>query len=131
MPLRFSKDDEDNQNLELTLAESKSLFTDSKVLEFDNMNAKETRNVFFTFKTTPEMLKDTSAVVKMRGVYVPDRNYKNHKKKTLEMEILTSHDPNKMSSTATIIHYRYLRLSATNRKSGSHRPGNRPTTSIC
>lgn len=130
LPLRFSKDDEDDQNLELTLAESKSLFTDSKVLEFDNMNAKETRNVFFTFKTTPEMLKDTSAVVKMRGVYVPDRNYKNHKKKTLEMEIVTSHDPNKMSSNATLINYRLVRFKTTNFKTRFQNDGEGPAKTI-
>jgi len=130
LPLRFSKEDEDDQNLELTLAESKSLFTDSKVLEFDNMNAKETRNVFFTFKTTPEMLKDTSAVVKMRGVYVPDRNYKNHKKKTLEMEIVTSHDPNKMSSNATLINYRLVRFKTTNFKTRFQNDGEGPAKTI-
>ncbi|MBY0487779.1 MAG: outer membrane beta-barrel protein [Flavobacteriaceae bacterium] len=130
LPLRFSKEDEDDQNLELTLAESKSLFTDSKVLEFDNMNAKETRNVFFTFKTTPEMLKDTSAVVKMRGVYVPDRNYKNHKKKTLEMEIVTSHDPNKMSSNATLINYRLVRFKTTNFKTRFQNDGKGPAKTI-
>ncbi|MEC4004098.1 PKD domain-containing protein [Flavobacterium sp. SUN052] len=130
LPLRFSKEDEDDQNLDLTLAESKSLFTDSKVLEFDNMDAKETRNVFFTFKTTPEMLKDTSAVVKMRGVYVPDRNYKNHKKKTLEMEIVTSHDPNKMSSNATLINYRLVRFKTTNFKTRFQNDGEGPARTI-
>lgn len=130
LPLRFSKDDEDDQNLDLTLAESKSLFTDAKVLEFDKMNAKETRNIFFTFNTTPEMLKDTSAVVKMRGVYVPDRNYKNHKKKTLEMEIVTSHDPNKMSSNATLINYRLVRFKTTNFKTRFQNDGEGPAKTI-
>jgi hypothetical protein len=130
LPLKFSKDDEDDQNLDLTLAESKSLFTDSKVLEFENMNAKETRNVFFTFKTTPEMIKDTSAVVKMRGVYVPDRNYKNHKKKTLEMEIVTSHDPNKMSSNGTLINYRLVRLKTLNFKTRFQNDGEGPAKTI-
>ena len=129
-PLRFSKDDGDDQNLDMTLAESKTLFTDSKVLEFDDMNAKETRNIFFTFKTTPEMLKDTSATVRMRGVYVPDRNYKNHKKKTLEMEIVTSHDPNKMSSNATLINYRLVRLKTTNFKTRFQNDGEGPARTI-
>jgi hypothetical protein len=99
-----------DENLEMTLAESNALYTDSKVFEFYNMEPSETRNMFFTFKTTPEMLKDTSAIVKMRSVFVPDRNYKNHKKKTLQMEIVTSHDPNKMSSNATLMNYRTVRL---------------------
>ena len=104
--------------------------TNSKVLEFDAMNAKETRNVFMTFKTTPEMIKDTSATVKMRGIYVPDRNYKNHKKKTLEMEIVTSHDPNKMSSNATLMNYRTVRFKTINFKTRFQNNGKGPATMI-
>ena len=118
------------ENLDLTLLESKSLFKNVKILEFDNMNANETRNLFFTFKTTPEMIKDTSATVKMRGVYVPDRNYKNHKKKTLEMEIVTSHDPNKMSSNAAFMNYRLVRFKKINFKTRFQNDGEGPARTI-
>ena len=123
----FSKDEE---NLELTLAESKTQFSDVKVFEFDGMDAKATRNMFFTFKTTPEMIKDTSATVKMRGIYVPDRNYKNHKKKTLEMEIVTSHDPNKMSSNGTLMNYRLVRMKTLNFKTRFQNDGEGPARTI-
>ena len=118
------------ENLDLTLLESKTLFRNVKILEFDNMNANETRNMFFTFKTTPEMIKDTSATVKMRGVYVPDRNYKNHKKKTLEMEIVTSHDPNKMSSNAAFMNYRLVRFKKINFKTRFQNDGEGPARTI-
>lgn len=120
----------DDTNLDLTLLESNALFTDSKVFEFDNMNAKETRNIFMTFKTTPEMIKDTSATVKMRGIYVPDRNYKNYKKKVLEMEIVTSHDPNKMSSNAAVMNYRTVRFKTLNFKTRFQNDGKGPATMI-
>ncbi|MES2747242.1 MAG: PKD domain-containing protein [Bacteroidota bacterium] len=123
----FFKEDVD---LEKTLAESKSLFSDVKVFEFDAMDAKETRNLFFTFKTTPEMIKDTSATVKMRGVYVPDRSYKNHKKKTLEMEIVTSHDPNKMSSNGTLMNYRLVRAKTLHFKTRFQNDGEGPARMI-
>ena len=123
----FSKEEE---NLELTLAESKTLFSDVKIFEFDGMEASATRNLFFTFKTTPEMVKDTSAIVKMRGVFVPDRSYKNHKKKTLEMEIVTSHDPNKMSSNGTSINYRTVRLKTLNFKTRFQNDGEGPAKTI-
>lgn len=124
---KFSSNDE---NLDLTLAESKSLFSDVKIFEFDGMNPSENRNLFFTFKTTPEMLKDTSATVKMRGVYVPDRNYKTHKKRTLEMEIVTSHDPNKMSSNAAFMNYRLVRLKTLNFKTKFQNNGEGPARMI-
>ena len=119
-----------DENLEMTLAESNTLFSDSKAFEFDNMEANETRNMFFTFKTTPEMLKDTSAIVKMRSVFVPDRNYKNHKKKTLQMEIVTSHDPNKMSSNATLMNYRTVRFKTINFKTRFQNNGEGPARMI-
>jgi len=120
----------ENEDLELTLAESKSQFRNYKTFEFDGMNSKETRNVFFTFKTTPEMIKDTSATVRMRGVYVPDRSYKNHKKKTLEMEIVTSHDPNKMSSNGMFMNYRTVRLKTVNFKTRFQNDGEGPARMI-
>lgn len=118
------------ENLEMTLLECKSQFRNVNILEFDGMNPSETRNVFFTFKTTPEMIKDTSATVKMRGVYVPDRNYKNHKKRTLEMEIVTSHDPNKMSSNGLFINYRLVRFKKLNFKIRFQNDGEGPARTI-
>lgn len=115
-----------DEDLDMALLESKTLYFDAKVLEFDNMDANETRNMFFTFKTTPEMIKDTSATVKMRSIYVPDRNFKTYKKKTLEMEVVTSHDPNKMSSNATLINYRLVRLKTTNFKTRFQNDGEGP-----
>jgi PKD repeat protein len=120
----------EDENLDLTLLDSKAKFRNMKAFEFDGMEAKETRNLFFTFKTTPEMLKDTSATVKMRGVYVPDRNFKNHKKKTLEMEIVTSHDPNKMSSNATVMNYRLVRFKTFNFKTRFQNDGKGQATTI-
>ena len=121
---------ENEENLDLTLLESKSLFRKVIIFEFDKMNPNETRNAFFTFKTTPEMIKDTSATVRMRGVYVPDRNYKNHKKKTLEMEIVTSHDPNKMSSNGMFMNYRLVRLKTLNFKTRFQNDGEGPARTI-
>ncbi|KJD35331.1 hypothetical protein PW52_10895 [Tamlana sedimentorum] len=97
-------------NLPLTLKESEFLYKNWRVIEFDNMKPEEERNIFVSLKTTPEMIKDTSAIISVRGVYVPDSNYDNHKVKDMEMEIVTSHDPNKMSSNGTLMNYRLVRF---------------------
>ena len=104
------------EDLDATLLEANKTFKNVTILEFDNAESKETRNVFFTFKTTPEMIKDTSATVTMRSIFVPNRSYKNHKIKNLEMQIVTSHDPNKMSSNATSMNYRTVRFKNINFK---------------
>ena len=125
--LNYSSDDE---NLEVTIQESKKDFRDVQILEFDLMNPSETRSVFFAFKTMPEMLKDTSATVRMRSIYVPDRNYKTHKKRNLEMEIVTSHDPNKMSSNGALMNYRLVRFKTVNFKTRFQNNGEGPAKMI-
>jgi PKD repeat protein len=120
----------DENNLDLELAQSKLEFNDVKILEFDNQNSKEARNLFLNFKTTPEMLKDTSATVRIRGIYVSDRNYKNYKKRTLEMEIVTSHDPNKMSSNGSFINYRFVRNKKLKFKTRFQNDGEGPARTI-
>jgi PKD domain len=119
-----------DDNLEQEIAKNKSLFNNVSILEFENLNPKETRNIFYSFKTTPEMIKDTSATVKIRGVFVPDRNYKNYKKKTLEMEIVTSHDPNKMSSNGSLLNYRLVRFKTLNFKTKFQNNGEGPARTI-
>lgn len=106
----FVQDTTKRQNLPLTLEESKALYRNYQLIEFDNMQPGEERNIFRTLKTTPEMIKDTSAIVTLRSVYVPDNNYDNHTVKETEMEIVTSHDPNKMSSNGWLMNYRLVRF---------------------
>lgn len=104
------QDSTEKQNLPLTLEESKAKYNNSTAFTFKNMQPNEERNVFYTIKTTPEMIKDTSAIVSVRGIYVPDENYDNHNVKDMEMEIVTSHDPNKMSTSAFLMNYRLVRF---------------------
>lgn len=98
------------QNLPLSLEEAKAYYQDVKVYDVDNLEANEERNMFFSFKTTPEMLKDTSAVISIRSIYVPERGNDSHKVLTKEMEIVTSHDPNKMAVYDTRLNYRLVRF---------------------
>src|SRR5690606_33764019 len=91
------------------LEQARQAFRNSHVLEFDAMAPGESRHVFYSLQTTPEMLKDTSAVIKVKGIYVPDRKGSHYQQKELEMEIVTSHDPNKMSVSDTRLNYRTYR----------------------
>ncbi|MBK6263652.1 PKD domain-containing protein [Marivirga sp. S37H4] len=102
-------DSTEKVNLPLTLEESRARYKDWRILNFDQLMPGEERNIFFTLRATPEMLKDTSAIISVRGIYVPDGKYDNHKVKDMEMEIVTSHDPNKMSTSANFINFRTVR----------------------
>lgn len=124
------QDSTEKTNLPLTIANSKAFYKNWSLLEFDNLKPKEERNIFFSLKTTPEMLKDTSAIISVRGIYVPDANYDNHKIKDMEMEIVTSHDPNKMSSNGTFMNYRLVRFKTLKYKIKFQNNGEGPARTI-
>ncbi len=126
----IAQDSTERQNLPLTLEEAKIKYRNKSTLAFNDMQPNEERNVFYTFKTTPEMLKDTSAIISVRGVYVPDENYDNHNVKDMEMEIVTSHDPNKMSSNSTFLNYRLIRYKKPKFKIRFQNNGEGPATTI-
>lgn len=118
------------EDLDASLLDAHKTYHNVSILEFDNADPGETRNVFYTFKTTPEMIKDTSATVTMRGIFVPNRSYKNHKVKNLEMEIVTSHDPNKMGSNGSFMNYRLVRFKRVNFKTRFQNNGEGPARKI-
>lgn len=118
------------EDLDASLLDANKTYRNVSVLEFDDANPGETHNVFYTFKTTPEMIKDTSATVTMRGIFVPNRSYKNHKIKNLEMEIVTSHDPNKMGSNGSFMNYRLVRFKRVNFKTRFQNNGEGPARMI-
>ena len=118
------------RNLPMTLSDAKSTYRNSKQLSFENLKPNEERHVFYNLKTTKEMLKDTSAIISVRGVYVPDDSYDNHHVKDMEMEIVTSHDPNKMSSNASFLNYRLVRFKRPKFKIRFQNNGEGPATTI-
>lgn len=118
------------EDLDATLIEAHKTYKNVSILEFDDAGPKQTRNVFYTFKTTPQMIKDTSATVTMRGIFVPNRSFKNHKKIDLEMEIVTSHDPNKMGSNGSFLNYRLVRHKRVNFKTRFQNNGEGPARMI-
>jgi len=129
-PIKKHEKTTTEEDLDASLTEAHKSFKNVSILEFEDANPQETRNVFYTFKTTPEMLKDTSATITMRGIYVPNRSYKNHKVKNLEMEIVTSHDPNKMGSNGSFMNYRFVRYKRVNFKTRFQNNGEGPARMI-
>lgn len=126
----ISQDSTRRLNLPLTLEESKNFYRNHQLIEFNNMQPGEERHIFRTLKTTPEMLKDTSAIVTLRTIYVPDKNYGDHSVKDTELEIVTSHDPNKMSTNGTILNYRLVRYKKVKFKVRFQNDGEGPANTI-
>lgn len=114
----------------ITEEESEQEFRDKLIFKFEDLAPREERNIFFTIKTTPEMIKDTSAIVKIRGVFVPDERSESHHVQDLEMEITTSHDPNKMAVSDTRINYRLADKKKLKYKVRFQNNGEGPATTI-
>jgi hypothetical protein len=73
---------------------------------FENLEKDEERFLFMHFKTTPEMLKDTNAVVRISAVFIPDNPLIETELFTMELQIVASHDPNKMVLKKSRMNYR-------------------------
>lgn len=117
-------------NLPNTLEESWKMYRDYQIIEFKDLKPGEERHIFRTLRTTPEMLKDTSAIVTLRTIYVPDSNHSDHTVKDTELEIVTSHDPNKMSTNATLMNYRLVRFKKVKFKVKFQNDGEGPASTI-
>lgn len=129
-PFYPSPGDSVRNHVFITEEESEREFRDKLIFKFEDLAPKEERNMFFTIKTTPEMLKDTSAIVKIRGVFVPDERSESHQVRDLEMEITTSHDPNKMAVSDTRINYRLADKKRLKYKVRFQNNGEGPATTI-
>jgi PKD repeat protein len=118
------------QNLLQILEESKNKYYNYKVWNIDDINPKEEKNIFFTLKTTPKMLKDTSAILTIRSVFIPDRQDAKYKLAEKEMEIVTSHDPNKMAVNDAWLNYRLVKFKKMKFKIRFQNNGEGPATNI-
>lgn len=75
---------------------------------YDNLSQKEERFMFFSMKTTPEMLADTNAMVTLSAMMVPDDPLADVDVYDLELQIVASHDPNKMMLRNRSMNYRFI-----------------------
>ncbi|TKC08235.1 hypothetical protein FA048_13845 [Pedobacter polaris] len=119
MSKQFTNQNEDAHDS--FMADKKQLFYDEKILlsdkakdfkssetwRFENLKQNEERFLFMHFKTTPEMLKDTNAVVRITAVFIPDNPLVEKEFFNMELQIVASHDPNKMVLRKTRMNYRF------------------------
>ena len=91
----------------LPFQDKKELFRNNLVWQFNNIKQGEERYMFLSLKTTPEMLQDTNAVVNISGVFVPDNPFAKEETFDLQLQIVASHDPNKMMLKNSRMNYRF------------------------
>lgn len=82
-------------------------FKNHESWRFENLKQNEERFLFMHFKTTPEMIKDTNAVVRLSAVFIPDNPLIETEFFNMELQIVASHDPNKMVLKKSRMNYRF------------------------
>lgn len=90
------------------LAEKKSLFREQHAWRVENLKAGEEKFLFLSLETTPEMIKDTNAVVTISGMFIPDDPMMPLAQYNLEMQVVASHDPNRMQLKNRRMNYRFV-----------------------
>lgn len=76
--------------------------------EYDKLSKNEERFMFFSINTTAEMLADTNAVVTLSAMMIPDDPTADVNVYDLELQIVASHDPNKMMLRNRSMNYRFV-----------------------
>ena len=89
------------------IKEKMSAFRKAEGWKFQNLKSGQENFLFLHLKTTPEMIKDTNAVVKLTGMFIPDDALAATEFFTMELQIVASHDPNKMMLKNSRMNYRF------------------------
>lgn len=90
------------------IKEKLNLFKDAEAWQYNDLGKDEERFLFISIKTTPEMVKDTNAVVTLSALMIPDDPLADVSVYDLELQIVASHDPNKMILRNRSMSYRFL-----------------------
>jgi hypothetical protein len=89
------------------IASKQKMFRQNNAWRFSGLDAGEEKYFFITLHTTPEMIKDTNAMVQLTGMFIPDNPSASIEEYTLELQIVSSHDPNRMILRNRRLSYRF------------------------
>ena len=84
-------------------------FTQHTVLRFPAIRQGEEKFLFLEMNTLPEMIRDTNATVSLIAMMVPDQAGVPPQVYELDMQIVASHDPNRMQLVHRRINYRFMK----------------------
>jgi PKD repeat protein len=82
-------------------------FRKHSLWKINNIQKGEEQFMFVTINTMPEMISDTNAVVTISGLFIPDDPSMEMEKFNLEMQVVASHDPNRMMLKNKRLNYRF------------------------
>lgn len=102
-PLVFAPEPPASEDL---LQKARKDFREEQVWRFSNLRPGEKRNLFVTLQGTANMLRDTSAFIHLQGILAPFDPAIAPDSFALEIEIVSSHDPNAIAVSDNRVGYR-------------------------
>ena len=88
------------------LQKARKDYREEQVWRFFNLRPGEKRNLFVTLQGTANMLRDTSAFIHLQGILAPFDPAIAADSFALEIEIVSSHDPNAIAVSDNRVGYR-------------------------
>jgi hypothetical protein len=116
--------------LEAMLSTARSAYREEKAWKFTSLTPNEKHNVFFDLACTPEMLKDTNALVHLEGIFAPFDPAVAPERFVLEIKIVASHDPNAIAVSDNRINYRSVGNKKLNYKVQFQNNGEGPASTV-
>lgn len=89
------------------ITSKQKIFRANTTWHFTNLEQGKEKYFFLSLHTTPAMIKDTNAVVTLTGMFVPDDPNAEIEEFNLELQIVASHDPNRMMLKNSRLNYRF------------------------
>ncbi len=83
-------------------------YTKHTVLHFPAIRPGEEKFVFLDMNTLPGMLQDTNSTVGVTAMLVPDNQAHSPELFQMDMQIVASHDPNRLLLKSRRINYRFM-----------------------
>lgn len=99
--------DIDKRQMLQQVKQEMTAFRKHSIWKINNVQKGEEQFMFVTINTLPEMISDTNAVVTISGLFIPDDPSMDMEKFNLEMQVVASHDPNRMMLKNKRLNYRF------------------------
>ena len=97
----------DKRQMLQQIKQEMNAFRQHTIWHISDVQKGQEQFMFVTINTLPEMIKDTNAVVTISGLFIPDDPSMELEKFNLELQIVASHDPNRMLLKNRKLNYRF------------------------
>ncbi len=112
------------------LANARDAYREERAWQFTALEPGDKRNLFLQLSGTDKMLKDTSAFIHIEAIFAPFDPLAAPERTVLEIEIVSSHDPNAIAVSDNRVNYRLVKNKALDYKIRFQNNGEGPASTV-